>query len=152
MSNRIVTISGVSSEDNHFLVKTNDFNVVISNSVSGESGEGPSPTDFLLAGFAGSINAVGLIVAKELGIELLSLEVEIVGELVTKKVEGKQTRSRAGFRKIEVVVKPVSNAPLVLLKEWIDTVKERCPLRDNLINTTPVVLTLLKEYNKHNAA
>ncbi|ESU21099.1 hypothetical protein FEDK69T_26540 [Flavobacterium enshiense DK69] len=152
MSNRIVTVNGVSGADNQFLVKTNDFNVVISNSVSGEFSEGPSPTDYLLAGFAGSINAVGLIVAKELGIELQSLEVEIVGELETKKIKGMQTRSRAGFRKIEVVVKPVSEAPLTLLKEWIDTVKERCPLRDNLMNSTPVMLTLLKEYNQHNAA
>lgn len=152
MGNRIVTVSGVSSGDNQFLVKTNDFNVVINNSVSGEFGEGPSPTDYLLAGFAGSVNAVGLIVAKELGIELQSLEVEIAGELETKKIEGVQTRSRAGFRKIEVVVKPISEAPLALLKEWMDTVKERCPLRDNLINATPVMLTLLKEYNQHTAA
>jgi uncharacterized OsmC-like protein len=152
MSNRTVTITGVSGNNNQFLVKTSDLNVVISNSVSSESGEGPSPIDYLLAGFAGSINAVGLIVAKELGIELQSMEVEIVGELETKKINGIQTRSRAGFRKIDVVVKPISEAPLALLKEWIDTVKERCPLRDNLINSTPVVLTLLKEYNQHDAA
>ncbi|ESU29581.1 hypothetical protein FLJC2902T_00490 [Flavobacterium limnosediminis JC2902] len=145
-------IKGVSGLDNQFLVKTNDFNVTISNSVARESGEGPSPTDYLLAGFAGSINAVGLIVAKELGIELQSLEVEIIGELETKKINGIQTRSRAGFRKIDVVVKPISDAPLVLLKEWIDTVKGRCPLRDNLINSTPVILTLVKEYNQHDAA
>jgi len=87
-----------------------------------------------------------------LGIEFQSLEVEIVGELETKKINGIQTRSRAGFRKIDVVVKPISEAPLALLKEWIDTVKERCPLRDNLINSTPVILTLLKEYNQHDAA
>jgi len=152
MSNRTVAIKGVSGNKNQFLVQTNDFNVTISNSVSSKSGDGPSPTDYLLAGFAGSINAVGLIVAQELGIELQSLEVEIVGELETKKINGIQTRSRAGFRKIDVVVKPISEAPLALLKEWIDTVKERCPLRDNLINSTPVILTLLKEYNQHDAA
>jgi uncharacterized OsmC-like protein len=152
MSNRTVKITGVSGNDSQFLVKTNDFNIAISNSVASTSAEGPSPTDYLLAGFAGSINAVGLLVAKELGVELQSLEVEIIGELETNKINGIQTRSRAGFRKIDVVVKPISEAPLALLKEWIDIVKERCPLRDNLINATPVILTLVKEYNQHDAA
>ena len=152
MSNKTVAIKGVSGNDNQFLVETNGFNVNISNSVSTGSGEGPSPTDYLLAGFAGSINAVGLIVAKELGIELQSVHVEIIGELETKKAQGLQTRSRAGFRKIDVIVKPISNAPLGLLKLWIDEVKERCPLRDNLINSTPVLLTLFKEYNQEETA
>lgn len=152
MSNKTVAIKGVSGDGNQFLVETNGFNVNISNSVSTGSGEGPSPTDYLLAGFAGSINAVGLIVAKELGIELQSVHVEIIGELETKKAQGLQTRSRAGFRKIDVIVKPISNAPLGLLKLWIDEVKERCPLRDNLINSTPVLLTLFKEYNQEETA
>lgn len=152
MSNRTIAIKGTSGIGNQFLVQTTDSKVTISNSVSGESGTGPSPTDYLLAGFAGSINAVGLMVAEELGIELQSVEVEIIGELETKKAEGIQTRSRAGFRKIDVIVKPISDAPLELLKQWIDQVKERCPLRDNLMNSTPVVLTLLKEYSQHGAA
>lgn len=152
MSSKTVVITGFSGNDNQFLVKTGNSDVNITNSVSGDSAEGPSPTDYLLAGFAGSINAVGLLVAKELGIKLQSVQVEIVGELQTKKANGIQTRSRAGFRKIEVIVKPTSDASLPLLKQWMDEVKERCPLRDNLINTTPVTLTLLKEYKQHDAA
>ena len=146
MSNRSINISGVSESNNQFVVKSQGFNVRISNTISHQENSDPSPAEFLLAGFAGSINAVGKLVAKELGIELESLSVEISGELETKKAEGQRTRFRAGFRKIEVVVKPTSNAPLGLLKQWMDEVKERCPLRDNLINATPVSLTLLKEY------
>lgn len=152
MSSKTVVITGFSGSDNQFLVKTDNFDVNITNSVSGDAANGPSPTDYLLAGFAGSINAVGLLVAKELGIKLQSVQVEIIGELETKKANGIQTRSRAGFRKIEVIVKPTSDASLSLLKQWMDEVKERCPLRDNLINTTPVTLTLLKEYKQHDAA
>jgi len=147
MSNKIVSIKGISENNNQFLVKTNDFNVIISNSISNKNNENPSPAEFLLAGFAGSINAVGKLVAIELGLDLESLEITISGELEFKKAEGIKTRSRAGFRSIEVIVKPTTNAPLGLLKQWIDEVKERCPLRDNLINSTPVLLTLLKEYN-----
>ncbi|MGX7667427.1 OsmC family protein [Flavobacterium pedocola] len=152
MSSKLVTATGVSENANQFSVQINGANLTLSNAISIGSGKVPSPTDYLLAGFAGSINAVGLLVAEELGIELQSVQVEITGELETKKAEGIPTRSRAGFRKIEVIVKPVSDAPLVLLKQWIDEVKERCPLRDNLINSTPVLLTLLKEYKQHDAA
>ena len=147
MSNKSINITGFSESNNQFLVKSQEFNITISNQVSNQNSGDPSPAEFLLAGFAGSINAVGKLVAIELGIELESLLVEISGELETKKAEGLKTRSRAGFRKIEVLVKPTSDAPLGLLKQWLDEVKERCPLRDNLINTTPVLLTLLKEYN-----
>lgn len=146
MSNKIINVKGVSKSNNQFVVQSQGFNINISNNVSDNWSNDPSPEEFLLAGFAGSINAVGKLIAEELGIKLDSLLVEISGELDTEKSKGVKTRSRAGFSKIEVVVKPVSDAPLDLLKKWLDEVKERCPLRDNLINTTPVLLTLLKEY------
>lgn len=151
MSNRVVTITGVSGSDDQFLVNADGFGLTIKNNIS-EEGSAPSPTDYLLAGFAGSINAIGILVAKEMEIELKSVHVEITAELETKKAEGIQTRSRAGFRKIEVTIKPESDAPLELLKQWMDEVKERCPVRDNLVNSTPVLLTLFKEYNQHKAA
>ncbi|WP_300567867.1 OsmC family protein [Flavobacterium sp.] len=148
MSNKIINIKGISKSNNQFVVQSQGFNINISNNVSDNWSNDPSPEEFLLAGFAGSINAVGKLIAEELGIKLESLLVEISGELETKKSEGIKTRSRAGFSKIEVVIKPVSDASLDLLKKWLDEVKERCPLRDNLINTTPVLLTLLKEYKE----
>lgn len=147
MSSKVISISGFSGNGNQFLVKSSQISLGISNSVAGEEDKIPSPAEYLLAGFAGSINAVGRLVAIELGVELKSLEVQVSGELETKKAEGIKTRSRAGFRKIEVVIKPTSDAPLDALKQWMDEVKERCPLRDNLINETPVSLTLLKEFN-----
>jgi uncharacterized OsmC-like protein len=152
MSNEIINVLGFSGSENQFVVKSQGFNVKISNTLTNGISNDPSPAEFLLAGFAGSINAVGKLVAFELGLELKSLQVEISGELETKKAEGLNTRSRAGFRKIEVIVKPTTDAPLGLLKQWIDEVKERCPLRDNLMNSTPVVLTLLKEFHAIEAA
>lgn len=146
MSSKIINITGVSENKNQFVVRSQGFDVRISNNVGNGDNNDPSPAEFLLAGFAGSINAIGKRIATELGIEIESLLVEISGELETNKAEGLKSASRAGFRKIEVVVKPVSNAPLGLLKQWIDEIKERCPLRDNLVNSTPVLLTLVKEY------
>ncbi|UUC46815.1 OsmC family protein [Flavobacterium cerinum] len=148
MSTKIVNVLGFVENNDQFVVKTENFKVRISNNVVLGDQNGPSPVEFLLAGFAGSINAVGHIVARELKLDLKALQVEISGELETSKIAGMDTNSRPGLKCIEVVVKPTTDAPLVLLKQWIDTVKDRCPLRDSLLNTSSVLLTLVKEYNQ----
>ncbi|MEO4007017.1 MULTISPECIES: OsmC family protein [unclassified Flavobacterium] len=148
MSNKIVNVLGFVENSDQFVVKTQNFKVRISNNVVLGDQNGPSPVEFLLAGLAGSINAVGHIVARELKLELKALQVEISGELETSKIAGIETNSRPGLKCIEVVVKPTTDASLVVLKQWIDIVKERCPLRDSLLNTSAVLLTLVKEYNQ----
>lgn len=146
MSTKIINVFGYVANENQFVVKAKDFKIEISNNATNGISETPNPLEYLLAGFAGSVNAVGQIVAKELGIDLKSLQVEISGTLVDKNEKTK--KGRAGFKSIEIVVKPTSDAPLALLKLWIDTVKERCPVRDTLLNATPVLLTLIKEYSQ----
>lgn len=146
MNTKKISVLGYVATDNEFVVKTQDFKIKISTNSANEISETPNPLEYLLAGFAGSVNAVGQIVAKELGIGLKSLQIEISGTLADKSEKNKKGRS--GFKAIEIVVKPTSDAPLVLLKEWIDIVKERCPVRDTILNATPVLLTLIKEYSE----
>jgi len=146
MSTKKINIFGYVANENQFVVKAKDFKIEISNNTTNGISDTPNPLEYLLAGFAGSVNAVGQIVAKELGIDLKSLQVEISGTLDDNNEKNKKRRT--GFKSIEIVVKPTSDAPLSLLKEWIDTVKERCPVRDTLLNATPVLLTLIKEYSQ----
>jgi len=152
MSRQVVNVLGFSSNENQFVVKSQNFSVKISNQFSDSNLETPNPLEYLLSGIAGSINATGQIIAKELNIDLKSIQVEITGELESKKIEGEKTRSRAGLRSIEVVIKPTSNASLTHLKQWMDLVKERCPVYDNLINNTPVNILLVKDFDKKNVA
>ena len=152
MSQKIVNVLGYAKEENQFVVKTQNFDIRISKNEQFPELEGPSPLEYILAGYAGCINAVGKIVAKEQGITLKSLQVEITGTLSLDKYQGKISNERAGFKTIEIIVKPTSDASLGDLKIWIDTVKSRCPVEDNLVNTTPVTLTLLKEFNATKAA
>lgn len=144
MNTKKINVLGYEAGNNQFVVKAQDFKIQISNSSTNGIPETPNPLEYLLAGFAGSVNAVGQIAAKELGIELQSLQVEIAG--IIEETKEKTKKGRSGFKSIEIVVKPTSEAPLFLLKEWIDMVKERCPVRDTLLNATPVLLTLIKEY------
>lgn len=152
MSTKKVSILGYAKETNQFVVKAQNFDVRISKNEQFPELEGPSPLEYVLAGYAGCINAVGKLVAKELGIELKSLQVEISGTLSLDKYQGKISNERAGFKSIEVTVKPTSNASLEQLKAWLIAVENRCPVQDNLLRPTPVSVVLFKEFQATEAA
>jgi len=148
MSLQNISVLGFSSNDAQFVVKSKELNIKINNQiVSNETADGNGPLEFLLAGIAGAINAVGKIVAREQNFDLQSIQVEITGVIESKKSDGIKTRSRAGFKSIDVIIKPSTNASLTEIKSWMDEVKARCPIYDNLTNATPVVMTVVKDYN-----
>lgn len=102
--------------------------------------------EYLLAGFAACINMVGHQVADDLDMDLKSVQIEIKGIINTDKTQGLNVKGRSGFERIELVVKPVTNADLSTLKFWMDEIKERCPIYDNLLNSTPINLVVTKDY------
>jgi len=102
--------------------------------------------EYLLAGFAACINMVGHQVADDLDMDLKSVQIEIKGIINTDKTQGLNVKDRSGFERIELVVKPVTNADLSTLKFWMDEIKERCPIYDNLLNSTPINLVVTKDY------
>jgi uncharacterized OsmC-like protein len=142
MSTKTVNVLGYAKDSSQFVVKAQSFDIRISKNEQSPELEGPSPIEYILAGYAGCINAVGKLVAKEQGIVLKSLQVEITGTLSLDKYHGKISYERAGFKSVEVVVKPTSYATLEQLKEWLITVENRCPVQDNLVNPTPVSVVL----------
>jgi len=105
--------------------------------------------EYLLAGFATCINMVGHQVADDLDMDLKSIQIEIKGTINTAKTQGLNVKDRSGFERIELVVKPVTNADLSTLKFWMDEIKERCPIYDNLLNSTPINLVVTKDYTQN---
>lgn len=146
MSIKKVNVLGYANADDQFIVKANNLQVRISKNNSNPELEGPSPLEYVLAGYAGCINAVGKLVAKQQYLDLKSLQVEISATLSLDQYQGKETNERAGFQVIDVVVKPTSEASLEELQKWISAVKKRCPIHDNLINPTPITLSLVPQY------
>lgn len=136
---KTINVLGYSRNNEQFVVKTQNSDVRISRNEKFPELEGPSPFEYILAGFAGCVNAVGQQVAAELGINLKSLQVEITGEASLEE--------RVGFNKIEIVLKPTTDASLQVLQKWLQLVQQKSPVYDNLVNSTPVELTLYKEYN-----
>lgn len=146
MSKKTVSVLGYAKDKSQFVVKAQNFDVRISKNEDFPELEGPSPLEYVLAGYAGCINAVGKLVAKEQGIFLKSLQVELSATLSLDKYQGKISAERAGFQLIEVVVKPTSDATFDELQKWLINVEKRCPIQDNLINPTPISVVLFKEY------
>lgn len=140
-----VKVLGYALVYNQFIVNANNLKVRIGKNNNPEL-EGPSPLEYVLAGYAGCINAVGKLVAKEQGLHLKSLQVEISATLSLDQYRGIESKERAGFQTIDVAVQPTSEASVEALQNWIIAVKKRCPIHDNLINPTPITLRLVPHY------
>ena len=147
MSTKIVNIKGYAVYNEQFVVKTENFDVRISTNPNNPELDAPSPIEYILSGYAGCINAVGTLIAKELNLNLKSLIVEISGEINIDKFLGKHTTERAGFKSIEVSVKPNAEASTEELQNWLSIVESRCPVYDNLVNPTPIQVRLMPQLN-----
>ncbi|KUK18159.1 MAG: Uncharacterized protein XD54_0547 [Thermococcus sibiricus] len=113
-------------------VKAGDFEIVIDK----VGGEAPSPIDYVLAALAGCTNIVATLVAKDMGINIEDLNIEVEGVFNPGKLYG-QGDQRAGYKEIRVKVKVKTDADEETLKKWLEQVEERCPVSDNLANPTP---------------
>lgn len=143
MSTKTVSIYGRAKKDEQFLIKTESHDIRISKNKNYPDLDAPSPIEYVLAGYAGCINAVGTLVAKELNIDYKSLLVDVSGDIDVDKFYGRETAARAGFNKINVVVKLEADISKRELKNWLNIVESRCPVYDNLINPTPIEVELV---------
>lgn len=144
MNTNSINVLGYTGNNSQFVVKTLNANLRISENTKYPELDGPNPYEYILAGFAGCINALGQLVAAEQGINLKSLQIEITGNLNLPKPSGEE---RPGFNNIEIGLKPASNASLEALQKWLLEVQRRSPVYDNLVNNTPVDVVLYKEFS-----
>jgi uncharacterized OsmC-like protein len=104
---------------------------------------GANPVEFLLASYAGCINVVAHLTARELGIKVEKLSIAISGNINPARLLGQSDAERAGFKKIDVEFSPVTDASPELIKQWISVIKNRCPINDNLASPTPLSFSLV---------
>ena len=120
-----------------------DFNIVVDEPpVLGGEDKGANPVEYLLASYAGCLNVVAHLTARELGITLQGLKISVSGNLNPDKLFGNETKDRAGFKNIVVDFEPVTTANDEQLNLWVAEIKQRCPINDNLTNPTPLHLSL----------
>jgi len=148
MSDVKFIVAGESTSATQFIGKARQFEFIIDEpeALSGTD-EGANPVEYILAGFAGCVNVVGHLVAKELGFKIDKLKVEVSGDINPERFLGASKKERAGFKSIELNLVPETDASIETLAKWLEIVESRCPVRDNLTNETPVKISVEKEYN-----
>ncbi|AXG73303.1 OsmC family peroxiredoxin [Flavobacterium arcticum] len=138
-----INVLGYIGNNKQFVVKTLNTDIRISQNSKHPELEGPNPYEYILAGFAGCINALGQLVAQEQGILLSSLQIEITGSL---NQQDDATNVKPGFGSIEIKLKPAAAVPVEVLQKWLAEVQLRSPVYNTLVNNTPVNLILFKEF------
>lgn len=147
MSDLIFNVQGESASAAKFVAKTRNFKLVVDEPENlGGTDENANPVEYILAGLAGCLNVVGHLVAKELGFTLDKLNIEVSGNINADRLFGISTQERAGFKKIDIKLVPETDASIETLAEWLKIVQERCPVKDNLTNSTPVEVSVEKHY------
>jgi uncharacterized OsmC-like protein len=144
MSTKIVNLSGSIKNNEQFVVGDGNYEIKIGANSNNSALNAPSPIEYILAGYAGCINAIGTLVASELNLNLKSLQVDIKGEINVDKFLGKSTKERAGFNSIEVLINPETDASPEEIKNWLTILEDRCPVGDNLKYETPIFLNLVQ--------
>ena len=98
--------------------------------------------EMLLSALCGCLNVLGRMVAKEQGLSIGRMAFSATGKLNPAGFLGRSTDVRAGFSEIEVAVDVESDEDPARLDAWLRTVESRCPVSDNLIDSTTVRVRL----------
>lgn len=106
----------------------------------GGKDEAPNPVEYIMGALAGCLNVMAHVVAGEMKFELKSLKIDIVGDLNPARLFGLSYDERAGFKALEVTLKPEADVDAETLKTWAEAMENRCPVSDNLKHETPVVV------------
>ena len=137
------SLLGQNESPTKFVAKTRHFQLTIDEPEGlGGTDHAANPVEFLLAAYAGCLNVMGHIIANELDFKLNSLKIELDGDLNPSKVFGQPTSDRAGYKEIRVNIIPDADTDRETLDKWLEAIESRCPVNDNLINPTPVKITL----------
>ena len=141
MSDVTFKVSGQSESPTRLAVQVRGFELIVDEPPGlGGDDEGPNPVEYILAGLAGCLNVMGHIIAKEMGSTIRSLTIDAAGPLNPRKLLGKQTDDRAGYKNIDVTLKVDADVDQATLDQWLATIETRCPVSDNLMNLTPVAV------------
>ena len=139
MSKLNFSISGNSITATRYDGKSRHFSLIVDEPEAlGGKDSAPNPVEYLLAAYAGCLNVVIHLVAKELQVPVSNIKIDINGDINPDRLFGLDTVDRAGFESLTVDIDLDTDAPRELIDKLFERVKDRCPLNDNLSNSTPL--------------
>ena len=141
-----VLVHAVSENPTKLNVTSGKFSLVIDEPTSmGGTDAGPSPVQVLLMSLAGCLNVTGHEVAKQKGLTLHGMKINIEGFLNPCAFLGCSFEERAGFQTVTVNIDPVfENATPAEIEQWLQETENRCPVTDNIRAGTDLKVSILK--------
>lgn len=124
-------------------IQTRGFKLIVDEPEElGGTNQAPNPVEYILAGYAGCINVVAHLTAKEFNIDLKDLEISIEGNINPARLFGQSYQNRAGYQNLNVRLRTNSAIDEQVKIKWLEQIENRCPVNDNLRNATPVNFSL----------
>ena len=105
---------------------------------AGGTDEGPNPLEIFLSSLPACICAIGRIIANQRRIDLKGMNVEVEGDIDKDFLLGKTKEGRAGFIEIRSYVNIDADMTTAEKEQFLKEIAERCPIADNIINSTVV--------------
>ncbi|MCL2062909.1 MAG: OsmC family protein [Candidatus Cloacimonetes bacterium] len=99
----------------------------------------PTPLEFLFFAIGACACTIGKILAEQRKIELKSMKVDVDGDIDTDYLLGKTNEGRAGFSNIRLNVEIDANLNKDEKEEFLKEVLRRCPVSDNVENSSNVL-------------
>ena len=110
----------------------------------GGKNSAPTPLDYQFFSLASCLVTIAKIAAMQKGIKLRGVSCAVEGGLNTAVLMGKDTGERAGFQTIKAVLDIDADMTLEEKEAFVEEVDARCPISDNLTNTSNVEIVLKK--------
>lgn len=135
-----VTVHGESESPMRMKIKSGQFEMIIDEPENmGGTNLGPSPIQVLLMSLAGCINITGHQVARQRGMKLHGMKIKIDGNMNPCTFIGCSYEERAGFQTISMKVDAdFENATPEEIDSWLKEPESRCPVTDNIRESTKI--------------
>lgn len=104
-------------------------------------GKDVNPVEYFLGSVLACVNSTGTMVARDMDIDIESLEATVEGDVNYATYRGEDVADRAGLQGLDVTLS-VETAGDADLDAWLQGVKDRCPVTDNVENETGLSVTL----------
>lgn len=104
-------------------------------------GKDVNPVEYFLGSVLGCLNSTGTMVARDMDIDIESLEATVEGDVNYASYRGEEAEDRPGLQGLEVTL-AVETAGDADLDAWLASVKDRCPVTDNVENETGLAVSL----------
>lgn len=103
-----------------------------------EIGRDVNPVEYFLGSVAGCVNSTGTMVARDMDLRIEELTVMVEGGVDYAAYRGEATDSRPGLQGLEITLEVEADATADELEAWVEAVKARCPITDNVENATVI--------------